>query len=146
MPMPDERPDEQVLADPDGWGVLVERHWSTAWKLARQFGLDDAAAQDVAQDAFVKLLERAEQFDPSRAFRPWFCQIVRNLSLNALRGQRRRSAREARQARDVRVEAPVVDDRVEQVQAALEALPTEQREVLALHYLGGLGGSSTVDH
>ena len=42
---------------------------------------DDEVASDVVQEAFVRVLQRHERYDPVRPFKAWFLQIVRNLPL-----------------------------------------------------------------
>ncbi len=46
---------------------------------------DRARAEDVVRTAFVKVVERAHQFDDGRPFAPWFFRIVANDALKAAR-------------------------------------------------------------
>ena len=95
------RSDEELIQDlaPGAVEELLDRYWAPAYRLARRFGLDEDAAQDAAQESFVRLLEHSQRFDPSRSFRAWFFQIVRNQARQRLRGERRRRVREQASAR-----------------------------------------------
>ena len=48
------------------------------------------AAQDLAQEAFLRAWQRADQWDGRGTFRAWLCRIATNLALNHLRTVRRR--------------------------------------------------------
>lgn len=140
-------PDEDLVAglvrrDEAAVALLLERWWSRAYRLAHQLTGDAAAAEDVAQEAFVQALRGAEGFDPARgAFAPWFLRIVRNAAFNATRARRRRVDHEGSAARD-RPEGTHDDVALRAdatgVRAHLHALSPPYREALALHYLQGL--------
>lgn len=51
---------------------------------------DESAAEDLAQEAFLRLWTSAEQWDGRGNFKAWFFRIARNLALNYLRTLRRR--------------------------------------------------------
>src|SRR4051794_12822573 len=53
------------------------------------FRLGMLAAEDLVQEAFVLLLEKARRFDPSRPLRPWLRQVLRNLAVSHWRHERR---------------------------------------------------------
>jgi RNA polymerase sigma-70 factor (ECF subfamily) len=57
---------------------LVKRYQVQAVQAAYAIVYDRAVAEDVAQNAFVKALERIHQFDEERPFAPWFFRIVVN--------------------------------------------------------------------
>lgn len=121
--------------DPDAFGRLIDRHEAPLVLFARQ--LCDAP-EDVAQEAFLRLsaLER-EPDDPAA----WLFRVVRNLALDAARAAGRRRKHEARAAAESPswfVPAPADGPDPDAVQAALRALPVEQREVVVAHLWGGL--------
>ena len=124
------RGDEQALA------LLLDRYWRRAYGLAYRLVGEPHAAEDAAQEAFVKLLEHAGSYDPARPFRPWFFQIVANQARQGHRGRARRAEHEARAT--PRPTSTAASDDAEAVQACLDRLPPAQRESIALHYLGGL--------
>lgn len=103
-------------------------------------------ARDALQEAFVKAYDSLARFDLSRAFGPWFFQILRNQCRDMLRS---RQARFSREALDERLELrPAAQDhgpeRRRERSAArellwkgLERIGEEHREVLVLKELEG---------
>lgn len=75
----DERAFEQLYAD---YGAGILRH------IARMVRSD--AAQDLAQEAFLRAWQRAGQWDGRGTFKAWLYRIATNLALNHLRTVRRR--------------------------------------------------------
>ena len=106
---------------------------------------NDAAAQDLVQDTFVKLWRSADRYDRSRGkLETWVLLMARSLGIDAIR----RRVLEARTLEhlDPPVEAdqtPGPDDQVitldltERARSAMSSLPPEQRAALELAYLGG---------
>jgi len=93
----DPREDAVLLAlaaqhDERAFAVLVRRHIRSAVLLAAQLLGDRDDAEDVVQDAFTIVHERAASFDAQRPFPPWLFGIVRRLAQNV----RARTARRAR--------------------------------------------------
>src|SRR5512147_2106403 len=80
--------------DLNGLEVLVQRYQVQAVHAAYLIVYDRALAEDVAQAAFVKAVERIHQFDEERPFAPWFFRIVVNDALKAARKQKRQIALE----------------------------------------------------
>ena len=105
----------------------------------------DAAAQDLVQDAFLKLWRSAERYDRSRgALDTWVLLIARSLAIDSIR-RRVLEARTVERA-DVPPEAdqaPGPDevvttlDLADRARRAMSQLPPEQRAALELAYLGG---------
>ena len=97
----DERGDAELLAagargDGAAFGILVRRHIRPATLLAAQLLGDRDDAEDIVQDSFTVVLERAGIFDSARPFPPWLFGIVRRLAQH-------RRARVARRARLLRL-------------------------------------------
>ncbi|HSB03356.1 MAG TPA: sigma factor, partial [Anaerolineales bacterium] len=69
--------------DLNGLEVLVNRYQVRAVQAAYLILYDRALAEDVAQTAFVKVAEKAYQFDEQRPFAPWFFRIVVNDAIKA---------------------------------------------------------------
>ena len=128
----------------------IARHYQiTALRLA--FGIlgDRESAEDVVSDSLVTAFQRIKQFDAMRPFAPWFYRIV----INAAKKSRRRRSIESRAYRrlstaassvDATAEALAADERRE-VFAAVQALATEERVVVVLHYYLEASISDTVD-
>jgi RNA polymerase sigma factor (sigma-70 family) len=64
-----------------GLEVLVCLHQARALRAAYAITHNQAAAEDVVAEAFLRAFERIGGFDPKRPFGPWFLRIVVNLSI-----------------------------------------------------------------
>ena len=117
----DDRGDAELLSagahgDGPAFGVLVRRHIRAATFLAAQLLGDRDDAEDVVQDAFTVVLQRAGTFDPGRPFPPWLFGIVRRLTQH-------RRARAARRARLLRFwgKGTIAEPEPVQIEPALHA-------------------------
>jgi RNA polymerase sigma-70 factor, ECF subfamily len=95
LPADDVRTDEQLLAayrqnDKRAFAELVERYERELFHFLVRFLGDRAAAEDVFQEAFLQVHQSADQFDPSRRFRPWLFTIAANKARDLMRSQARR--------------------------------------------------------
>lgn len=92
----DPRTDAMLLAaaaggDDAAFAVLVRRHVRAGTLLAAQYLGDRDEAEDVMQEAFILVHEKARDFDATRPFAPWLYGIVRRLAANRrIRAARRR--------------------------------------------------------
>lgn len=115
-------------------------------------------AEEAAQEIFMRLWNKAAQYDPARGpFSHWFMSIARNHILDKLRMRSERLRVVAAEEIDLLLaEAadPKVDvvDQVWQKQrgdalsAALQRIPAEQRRVIVLAYFGGMSQSEISMH
>lgn len=138
----------QALAagDVDALARLYDRYGALAYSVSLRILGDPGRAEDVVQDAFLKLWNSASRFDAHRgSLRTWVITAVRNRSIDYLRG---RSAHE-RQEREIPLETEArgpgsdpwreVAASIERdvITEALSALPVEQRQTVELAYFGG---------
>src|SRR5687768_822516 len=65
--------------------ILVRRHAGRVVALARRILGNDAWAEEIAQDALLRVWIAAPRWRPQAAFRTWLYRIVVNLCLNAKR-------------------------------------------------------------
>jgi RNA polymerase sigma-70 factor (ECF subfamily) len=130
-----------AAGDREGFGVLVRRHQARVIALAQRFLGRPEAAEDVCQDAFLRVFETARSFNPEAQFSTWLYRIVANLCWDA----RRRVRRERRMSWRAVPVAPqeigtVARNEIElAVRRAVAELPDRQRLVLILHRFEGLG-------
>jgi RNA polymerase sigma-70 factor (ECF subfamily) len=121
---------------PEALAQLFDRHAAALVLYARQWC---AAAEDVVQEAFIKL---ARTPPPVQAdLTPWLYQVVRNAAISAARAEQCRRRHEAEAARRGPAWFVPADDRrldAAEAAAALQGLPAEQREVVIARLWGGL--------
>jgi RNA polymerase sigma-70 factor (ECF subfamily) len=130
-----------VAGDSAAFGVLVERYQQAAFRTAWLLLRDSHAAEDVAQEAFVRAYRQLSTFRREEAFRPWLLRIVHNLALNEIRSRKRRGGmldrlriatpRVAEEPPHRQVEAA---DESSQLLRAIDELPEDDRIVLHLRY------------
>jgi RNA polymerase sigma-70 factor (ECF subfamily) len=113
---------------------LYSAHWGRAHRAAYLVVHDAAAAEDVAQDAFLAAVDALDRFDRRRPFAPWLHRIVVNRALDWARREalRRRVDPDAAEPGSVAQPEPELGD---ELMAALRELPPEQRAVVVLRHL-----------
>jgi RNA polymerase sigma-70 factor (ECF subfamily) len=118
--------------DASGIEALFRLHWPRAYRAAYLVVHDAAAAEDIAQEAFLAALRNLDRFDRGRPFGPWLHRIAVNRAIDWTR------------ARQLRGEAELVDALAAPEQegsldgsllAALRALPPDHRAVIVLRHL-----------
>jgi RNA polymerase sigma-70 factor (ECF subfamily) len=122
-----QRGSREALAD------LYTAHWRRAHRAAYLVVHDAAAAEDVAQDAFLAAIDALDRFDRRRPFGPWLHRIVVNRAIDW--GRREALRRSVGDPDERRAAAPPAEAIDEDLMAALAQLPVEQRAVVVLRYL-----------
>jgi RNA polymerase sigma-70 factor (ECF subfamily) len=113
---------------------LYSAHWARAHRAAYLVVHDAAAAEDVAQDAFLAAIASLDRFDRRRPFGPWLHRIVVNRAIDWSRREALR--RKVDDPEDVAAEAePARREIGDELMEALADLPFEQRAVVVLRYL-----------
>jgi RNA polymerase sigma-70 factor (ECF subfamily) len=115
---------------------LFRRHWPAAHRTAWLVVGDAAAAEDIAQEAFLAALRALHRFDRRRPLAPWLHRIVVNRAIDFARARalRRETAPEAAgEPGAADPEAGLGDELLD----ALAALGPEQRAVVVLRHLLG---------
>jgi RNA polymerase sigma-70 factor, ECF subfamily len=118
----------------DAVAALYSAHWRRAHRAAYLVVHDEAAAEDVAQDAFLAAVDALDRFDRRRPFAPWLHRIVVNRALDWARREslRRRVDPEAEPEATAELGGPELGD---ELMAALRELPPDQRAVVVLRHL-----------
>jgi RNA polymerase sigma-70 factor, ECF subfamily len=114
---------------------LFRRHWPGAHRAAWLVVHDAAAAEDIAQEAFLSALRALHRFDRRRPLAPWLHRIVVNRAIDFARARALRREAAADAAEPVAPDAPSALD--DELLAALAALGPEQRAVVVLRHLLG---------
>ncbi len=133
---------------PDALGTLYDRYGKLVFSLALSIVNDRGAAEEIAQDVFLKVWDNAVVYNEAKAsFRSWLTRITKNRAIDVLRRSRTRPERHAIDWTDSSLEnmadahspAKAVELRFQQerIRAAISQLPREQGQALQLAYLQG---------
>ena len=112
--------------------ALFRLHWSRCHRAAYLVVGDAAAAEDIAQEAFLAAVGALDRFDRRRPFGPWLHRIVVNRAIDHARARALRQ--EAVLAESVPA-PPTAEPPGAPLLAAIGALPPEQRAVVVLRHL-----------
>ena len=115
-----------------GIEALFRLHWPRAYRAAYLVVHDAAAAEDIAQEAFLAAVRNLDRFDRGRPFGPWLHRIVVNRAIDWTRARQLRSETELLDVVAARDEAASLDG---SLLGALAALPPDHRAVIVLRYL-----------
>jgi RNA polymerase sigma-70 factor (ECF subfamily) len=149
--MPDERDADQRLMrsfaarDVGAADVLYQRFAGRIYGLGLVMLGNEAAAQDLVQDTFVKLWRNADRYDRSRGkLETWVLLMARSLAIDAIRRRvlEVRTLESADRPTEIDQgpgpdERAVTVDLTDRARRAMSSLPAEQRAALELAYLGG---------
>jgi len=131
-------------SEPEAFRALFERHKDKVYSIALRYSGDATVAQDIAQEAFLKIFSGIGNFRGDSNFESWLYRLV----VNSCFDQKRRARRLM----------PLVDELLEvlaapeesaldevlrselgsRVRAVVGSLPPEQRMVIVLRYTQGL--------
>jgi RNA polymerase sigma-70 factor, ECF subfamily len=113
--------------------ALFRAHWHPAHRAAYLVVHDAAAAEDIAQEAFLAAIRTLDRFDRRRPFGPWLHRIVVNRAIDWARSRQLR--REAELVEELAAGPAREAGDPEAVAAALASLSPEHRAVIVLRYL-----------
>src|SRR6516164_3585667 len=82
MPTDEELMTAASAGDLRAFEQLVQRHQSSAWQAAYRFLGDATEAEDIAQEAFLKIFDAAPRYQPTAAFRTYLYRVVTRLCLD----------------------------------------------------------------
>ena len=134
--------------DGEAFGLLVNAHARTAFRLAYRLTGDERDAEDVVQESFIRAYRQLDRFEARSNFGTWLHRIVVNCAMDALRS---RHSRRAERTGDPADEVPDVaqsdapsPERLawsteirRRVEASMASLTPQERVAFALrHYEG----------
>ncbi|MGH2875274.1 MAG: RNA polymerase sigma factor [Solirubrobacteraceae bacterium] len=114
---------------------LFRRCWPRAYRTAYLIVGDHAAAEDIAQEAFLAAVHRLERFDRRRRFGPWLSTIVANRAIDWARARAARRETGQEPADSVVALEPQPTGYSPRLMAALHALSVDQRAVVVMRYV-----------
>lgn len=154
--------DEILLAnfveqqDRASFELLVRRYQREIYNYLRRYLADDELAEDAFQLTFVRVYQKADQFDLSRRFRPWLYSVATNQAIDLQRRDKRRACQSLdihstpTDARSSSYAAAIPDHRQpgedpleteefrERMRLSVEQIGEPGRSALELVYLQGL--------
>lgn len=143
----DDRSDEALLAlyargDRTAARLLTQRFTPVALRVAQRMLADPAEAEDVAQEAMLRLWRMAPGWQPGAAkVTTWLYRVVANLCTDRLRRRRTvplDAAPEPEDGDPGAAERMIEADRAAALEKALGTLPERQRQAVILRHLEGL--------
>jgi RNA polymerase sigma-70 factor (ECF subfamily) len=115
--------------------ALFRRHWGGAYRAAYLVVHDAAAAEDIAQEAFLAAVRNLDRFDRRRPFGPWLHRIVVNRSIDWARSRALRRETGAAPLEHMPAESRTGNPHAETLAEALAGLSPEHRAVIVLRHL-----------
>ena len=145
--------DEALMArvargDERAFREIARRHLPSMLGLARRILGNAADAEDVAQEALLRVWTHAPRWQPLALLRTWLSRVVVNLCLD-----RKRKAPwvELEAAGDLADPAPIADEsaetaeREQKLAAAIADLPARQRAAIVLSYTEGMSNAQVAE-
>jgi RNA polymerase sigma-70 factor (ECF subfamily) len=134
--------------DAQSFDELLRRHRVPLVSYFSRMLQDRALAEDLAQEAFLRVYEARHRYEPEAKFTTWLYRIATNLALNAIRDRKGSTAPassegEGREgdfevaripdSRPTMEQRLIASDRERVIREAVDALPANQRAAVVLH-------------
>ena len=146
------RSDVQLMLDAKAgdeasFDELLRRYRTPVVNFIQRMARDHATAEDLAQEAFIRVYHARHKYTPDAKFTTWLFRICSNLALNSLRDGRRRQKEISLDAppeedsaplevpsRERRIDEWMMEsDRAREIRRAIERLPEKQRAAVLMH-------------
>jgi RNA polymerase sigma-70 factor, ECF subfamily len=140
--------------DADSFEALLLRYRAPLLNYLSRMVRDQALAEDLAQEVFLRVYQARERYQPQARFTTWLYRIATNLALNAIRDRRgeplmteppgdRESetgllVEQVPDSRPTAEQEMMESDRQWLIREAIEALPEKQRVAVILHKYQGV--------
>ena len=137
------------VKDGDGasFAVLLEKHRSSVIHFVYRMVQNQAVAEELAQEVFLRVYRSRSTYEPTAKFTTWLFRIATHLALNSLRDCKNQRYEErldeqlsddlpARQVADGRPsveQSMVYEARLDEVRRAVATLPDKQRAAVLMH-------------
>jgi RNA polymerase sigma-70 factor (ECF subfamily) len=134
--------------DAESFDVLLDRHRKPLVSFFSRMVRDQALAEDLAQEAFLRVYQARQRYQPEAKFTTWLYRIATNLALNALRDRKAVPAapagdghssdggskvEELSDSRPTAEQRMMLSERGRTIREAVESLPENQRAAVILH-------------
>jgi RNA polymerase sigma-70 factor (ECF subfamily) len=132
--------------DSASFGLLLDRHRGPVIHFVYRMVLNQAIAEELAQEVFLRVYRSRARYEPTAKFTTWLFRIATHLTLNWIRdGRNERSQESLDNDPEEGISHQVVDRhptieqtmvgkvRVEEIRKAIEMLPAKQRAAVIMH-------------
>jgi RNA polymerase sigma-70 factor (ECF subfamily) len=132
--------------DPRSFGALLSRNRRVVVQYLARVVENQAIAEELAQDVFVRVYRSRHSYAPTAKFSSWLYRITTNVALNHFRNvekYRKHISLDMPEGdhvrREVRDHAPLVEDKLVgqeaacQIRSAIRSLPAKQRAAVIMH-------------
>jgi RNA polymerase sigma-70 factor (ECF subfamily) len=132
--------------DGASFGVLLEKHRSSVVHFLYRMVQNQAVAEELAQEVFLRVYRSRGTYEPAAKFTTWLFRIATHVALNALRDGKNERWQErldddssdapARQVSDRRPsveQSMVYEAKMDEIRRAIAALPAKQRAAVLMH-------------
>ena len=134
--------------DEASFDFLLRKYRSPLVNFLFRMVRDQATAEDLAQEVFLRVYRARHKYNPSAKFTTWLFRIATNLALNSIRDRRYQklefsidapageedSTPRELPAREMRIDEHMIErDRAQFIQRAIASLPEKQRVAVLLH-------------
>lgn len=132
--------------DGASFAILLEKHRLPVIHFLYRMVQNQAVAEELAQEVFLRVYRSRESYEPTAKFTTWLFRIATHLALNSLRDGKHRRMEErldddaadlpARQVSDQRptVEQKMLQQaRLDEIRRAVATLPEKQRAAVLMH-------------
>lgn len=148
--------DADVLAavatkNQQAFAVIMERYYQPVYRVAWRLAAGHVDAEDVTQEAFLKLWNNPNQIRDATALKPWLMRVASNLMMDRYRQKPMQELETAEAVIDQTPSAIVVMDRTriaKVLDAAIVALPDRQKQALIyVHFeqMTNIGAASVME-
>lgn len=134
-----------LAGDNDAFGGIVDAYQDRLFSFALRLLKDPAAAEEAAQEAFVKAFRALPSYNTAQPFAPWLFRIAHNACMDALRAGGRTVSMDTEDFPDLPDGGKGVDEAVGEaldaarIEALLASLPPIYAEALLLQYKEDMG-------
>jgi RNA polymerase sigma-70 factor (ECF subfamily) len=139
-----------AAGDREAFLRLYDRYAARVHGLALRMMGEEMSAEEVTQDAFMRLWRRANTFDPERGrLIPWLLTITRRVALDRIRIEGRLPQAIDPQSQEAQLASPDGDpqeQRWSSLRFAVADLPSEQRVAIELAFYHGMSHRQIADH
>jgi RNA polymerase sigma-70 factor, ECF subfamily len=130
------------------WETIIDRHLPALSRYAAYVLGDNAQGEDVAQETFIRLMKKAQTWEPNGAgLKSWLFRVARNLCIDHKRKKRPEPIENAEFIEDP-VDGNATDRRIDianTVKVALAELPERQQTAIVLVHYEGFSGNEAAN-